>query len=305
MTKAQEDAAYYAVITAPVRYDPELSSTAKLLYCEITSLCKQKGYCWASNNHFAELFNLSPSTISRMVSLLERRGHIKTEIVAVANGSERRIYTDAFQVQRVENTAGEGGTQKPQDPPGGAQKDQGGVGKNRKEGVRKNRKQNDYQLNDHSEEDPPYSPPSSPEDCRTGRSAQPNDGPAAPDSGGLPTAQDKPTPGKGRRDKSMPAYAPDAFETFWTAYPRKDKRTAAIREWDKLKPNRELCLVMYRAMKHQCKSEQWAEADGKFIPMFSTWLHQRRWEDRGVDPSLLKRPRDTSGSWIPDKGGAK
>ena len=58
MNQLQEEAAYYAVITAPVRYDPELSSTAKLLYSEITSLCRKKGYCWANNSYFAELYEI-------------------------------------------------------------------------------------------------------------------------------------------------------------------------------------------------------------------------------------------------------
>ena len=118
MNKAQEDAAYYAVITAPVRYDPELSSTAKLLYGEITSLCKAKGYCWATNSHFAELYNVSESTISRLISQLEKRGHIRVKTVAIATGSERRIYTDVCYAE----AAPEGGTQKQQPPSGGCAK---------------------------------------------------------------------------------------------------------------------------------------------------------------------------------------
>ena len=136
MTKEQENAAYYAVITAPVRYDKELSSTAKLLFCEITSLVNKKGYCWATNTYFAELYGLSVSTISRIISKLEHRGHIRVETVTVSNGSERRIYTDTYHVEPAGQEAPEGGTQKEQAPPGGCaksargdtQKTQGGVG---------------------------------------------------------------------------------------------------------------------------------------------------------------------------------
>lgn len=126
MTTEQENAAYYSVTPAPVRYDPELSPNAKLLYGEITSLCNKKGYCWATNSYFTQLFDLSASTISRLISQLERRGHIVIKTVPTETGSERRIFTDMYRVEILSATAPEGGTQKQQAPQGGAQKPQGG-----------------------------------------------------------------------------------------------------------------------------------------------------------------------------------
>ena len=100
-----------------------------------------------------------------------------------------------------------------------------------------------------------------------------------------------------RRDKSAPDHAPEAFEAFWSAYPRKDNRKKSIEAWDKLKPDKSLCRTMYSALKRQCCDPQWAEAGGKYIPMFSTWLNQRRWENQGVDLSLLQgtQPQGSSG----------
>lgn len=119
-----------------------------------------------------------------------------------------------------------------------------------------------------------------------------------------PPAGDAPAPASEPEDKPAPAHDPEAFETFWTEYPRKDDRRAAIRAWDKLKPDRALCRTMYAALRRQRGSEQWAEAGGRYIPLFSTWLNGRKWENQGVDLSLLTGPRDPGGGWAPDPEAA-
>ncbi|MCK8628154.1 helix-turn-helix domain-containing protein, partial [Fructobacillus cardui] len=71
---------YYAIIPASVRYDKNLLKGSVLLYGEITALSNQKGYCWASDGYFAELYGVDKRSIQRWLSSLEENGYI-TRIV--------------------------------------------------------------------------------------------------------------------------------------------------------------------------------------------------------------------------------
>lgn len=71
---------YYAVIPANVRYDKNLIPNAKLLYGEITALCNEKGYCWASNEYFAELYDVSKTSIKKWLKSLEDNRYIERKV---------------------------------------------------------------------------------------------------------------------------------------------------------------------------------------------------------------------------------
>ena len=79
---------YYAIIPAPIRYHKNLTGDEKLLYGEITALTQSKGYCFADNNYFADLYNVSKETVSRRISKLVKYGFLSREIKYKNNSKE-------------------------------------------------------------------------------------------------------------------------------------------------------------------------------------------------------------------------
>ena len=78
---------YYAIIPSEVRYS-NLKPNAKLLYGEITALSGKLGYCYATNNYFAELYDVSKNTISSWISDLKKLGFIT---VIVERNNKKQI----------------------------------------------------------------------------------------------------------------------------------------------------------------------------------------------------------------------
>lgn len=84
----EQQKSYYAIIPANVRYDKDLAPNAKLLYGEITALCNEKGYCWASNQYFAELYGVSVLSIKRWVNSLVAKGYVYRTLTYKPNSKE-------------------------------------------------------------------------------------------------------------------------------------------------------------------------------------------------------------------------
>lgn len=77
----EDKKSYYAIIPANVRYDKKLKDKSKLLYGEITALCNDRGYCWASNKYFANLYGISTTTVSLLIKNLADNGYISSKII--------------------------------------------------------------------------------------------------------------------------------------------------------------------------------------------------------------------------------
>jgi len=82
------------------------------------------------------------------------------------------------------------------------------------------------------------------------------------------------------------------FEQFWTAYPKKKGKKAALQAWRKAK-DRPKVVDIIQSIEKQRKSSDWVKENGQFIPHPSTWLNQGRWADEGVEVSGMSDPYGT------------
>tara|TARA_R110000824_G_scaffold136396_1_gene299987 strand:+ start:325 stop:921 length:597 start_codon:yes stop_codon:yes gene_type:complete len=96
----KEKPTYYAIIPASVRYS-NLKPNAKLLYGEITALSNKLGFCYATNNYFAELYNVSKNTISNWLSDLNKVGFVTIDI---KRNSNKQIVKRCIGITEINDT---------------------------------------------------------------------------------------------------------------------------------------------------------------------------------------------------------
>ncbi len=235
MSEQNEKPGYWAVLPAQIRYDPAIPPNAKLLYAEISSLTDVRGYCYASNAYFEQLYELSERTISRLIRTLEKAGYISVED-GDGGKAQRKLYAGVNPLQA---------------PP-------------------------DKNV---------YTP-------RQNCLYPPTKMSIPPDKNVTPTINKKFIKKEEQVSPKAPkgaAWEPEMFERFWKAYPRKQDKASARREWDRLKPDRKLMQDMSAALDKAKASDEWQRGIG--IPYACRWLSHRRWED-GPDAELA-RPSPT------------
>ncbi len=79
------------VIPTSLLGDNRLTFLERLLLINILSLCKKKGYCWATNEYFKNLFSVSKQTISKSVSSLSKYGYIVLEYDKKEKNNSKRV----------------------------------------------------------------------------------------------------------------------------------------------------------------------------------------------------------------------
>lgn len=71
---------WFAVIPAEILLSKKLSSTKKLLIALISNLSNQKGFCFASNEYLSECLDISKTSVSTLLTELEKSGIIERTI---------------------------------------------------------------------------------------------------------------------------------------------------------------------------------------------------------------------------------
>lgn len=84
-------------------------------------------------------------------------------------------------------------------------------------------------------------------------------------------------------EAKKPSKSVDAieFSLFWTAYPKKVGKAAALKAFQNAQ-NRPRIDDLLKAIERARLSEQWRKDGGQFIPNPATWLNQGRWDDEPV-----------------------
>ena len=100
--KIRTEPSYYAIIPASVRYNKGISANAKLMYGEITCLTNKYGQCFATNDYFAQLYDVSERSVQRWIAELRDYDYIKVILKQRQDGStERKIYMVGVDVKNV------------------------------------------------------------------------------------------------------------------------------------------------------------------------------------------------------------
>ena len=104
---------WYWIIPNLVLFDNKLTDKQKLLFCLISSLCAEKGFCWASNKYLWGKLWVKERTISQWVKALIDLWYIESDInkskwnerhITIANVINQNTYCEKSQEGYCENS---------------------------------------------------------------------------------------------------------------------------------------------------------------------------------------------------------
>jgi hypothetical protein len=86
-------------------------------------------------------------------------------------------------------------------------------------------------------------------------------------------------PKQKKQKGDMPKRMQDAFDVFWSAYPRKVSKGDARKVWKQIQPSSELLTKMLSALGRAKTCSGWIKDGGQYIPYPASWLRAEGWED--------------------------
>ncbi len=131
-----------------------------------------------------------------------------------------------------------------------------------------------------------------------GRSAVVNHSDTDPES----EAESKSDPQKPTPPNPLKGELPFGFPEFWASYPKKNAKLAAVKAWNKLKPDADLQGKLLAAIDAWKQTDQWKRDGGKYIPYPASWLNGQRWLDEVEIHSQGDQINDRTGGILPPAG---
>lgn len=79
---------------------------------------------------------------------------------------------------------------------------------------------------------------------------------------------------------SILTYEEQAFNEFWTAYPKKINKKGCFTSFKRIKHLKDEMPLIMTALQHFKASKQWQKDNGQYIPNPQTFINQERWKDQ-------------------------
>jgi hypothetical protein len=94
-----------------------------------------------------------------------------------------------------------------------------------------------------------------------------------------PTPLPSPSPTPSPTNKKNHAELDSLFDKFWKAYPKKQSKERAVKAWEKIRPDADLCAVIVESVVQHLLISQWQKDRGEYIPLPATFLNGKMWQD--------------------------
>lgn len=251
----KEKPGYYAVIPSAVRYCDKIPASAKLLYGELSALSNACGYCWASDQYFADLYDISMRTVRNLLGALQDAHFVIIQEEKTVDGRKlRKVLLNPAALVIAQENAPE-----------------------RLEKIFQPSENNFPTLEKIFQPSENIFPTM--ENFFHGIYCNNITGnnipPIAPQ-----TITQEPPPRKPRKPAEL-KHHPEWFSELWKFYSKQARnpgnRQRAVRAWENLAPDEELVQKMCAALRRQIKTDWWQKDIG--VPHFSTWLNNAWWEN--------------------------